>query len=342
MSNSNYANLSTGDSADEDIMNFAPVDVEEDIIPDNTFQGHSKSMTQMEPLHASKAARRNTFHGHSKSMTGMEPLHASQAASRLSLTMDNNDMNDMTDLDDSPFVPTASVGSSNSLLERIQKQRRQQQPVPEDASAPAPIASAENQFGYPMTEDTSSYSYVSSASAPPTQIPDYSTSTNIRDPYNESASTTDYKEKMFNILSTVGSAAGSAAKGAYRGTKRLYGNAVSQRGASGGIPSQERMSEMDYQSRSLLQDPHDLEASSMTGVGGMSRSGIMGTAPVGLRAGFNGGASMAAESGYTLVGYAKQFFADVKDIFLASPRYVQLIAILLFIFILWLFISEEL
>lgn len=286
--------------------------------------------------------------------------------------------NESTEMDEAPFAFAASsqpesngsggsVGSV-SLLERIQQQKKQQQvnttaaaPALASGYAPTPAADpstgsassaqqdplnpmqfgslAESQPGYPVLEDTTYYT--SSAPAPDASgniqmnIPDYAAAASRPDPYASSYNS-DFKDNLFSALSTIGSAAGTAAKSAYRGSRRLYGNMMNKRSSSG-MAGQDRMSmaemEMDYQRQSLLMDPHDMEDSAMpsTNLGGSSST------PMGLRA----TNSTVTTEGYSMMGYAKQFCVDMKDIYLGLSRRMQIAVLVFLIFVIWLFISEE-
>ena len=223
MSNSNYAELYNDDS---ESVTFAPVNGGD--LTDDPFQ-NINSTGDMDPLHSADAARR---------LLG----------------------NDIESADEMqfPFGGTASGSAGNSsLLERIQLQKKQQtsstpapaRPVHSNTmsdyapAVSAPTPSSENQFGYLTTTDSTYYASAPSAPDPnngniPMRVPDYSASSSRPDPYG--SSTTDYKDQMFNVLSAVGSAANSAAKSAYRGTKHLYGNVRNNRGTSG-LSARERM-----------------------------------------------------------------------------------------------------
>lgn len=317
MSNSNYAQIKTdGNTDEEESVNFSPVDGDD--IVENPFTMNSTNE--------------------------MEPLHAIQAARRLSVNPD-----------DVPFAPsdTASAGNigtgegmqNSSLLERIQQQKMQHKPGT-GVTSNAPATTSENQFGYPMTEDTTNYSYSISGPAPgssmPMMVPDYSSnpapSPYTSSPYSDDTST-EYKDRIFSMLSTAGSAANSAAKSAYRSSKRIYGNYMNKNGTHGASSAQERMTQMDYQTESLLMDPHDLEASAVSSAG---QQGGTSSTPLGLRAGISQADSTVAQSGSKIVACMKQFLVDVKDIFLAQSQRTQIIVVLFLIFIAWLFVSEEL
>lgn len=265
---------------------------------------------------------------------------------------------------------------SMSLLERIQQQKKNLQPnasAPTSAPAPASQLQADNldgmnndsPFGYPMAEDTI-YSHSSSAVPPsphehqnnPINIPNYASPNLAPNPYDEStSSSSDFKDQMMNALWTVGSAANSAARGAYRGTKYMYQKISNKSGSNSGAGgaadamNAHRRNEMDYQRESLLMDPHDLEdrAAPFGAGSGMNMGmgmGGSGSAPTnGLMGGMGSGSALmggAQDGSYSILGYLKQFCVDIKDIFLAAPRKVQILVVVLAIFIIWLFISEEL
>mmetsp|Transcript_19273 Transcript_19273/g.22950 ORF Transcript_19273/g.22950 Transcript_19273/m.22950 type:complete len:316 (+) Transcript_19273:121-1068(+) len=296
---------------------------------------------------------------------GMEPLHAADAARRL--------LSDGSDIDEMETAPFAVLGGtadeesmapvlggntssgifddngsrsalSNSLFERIQQQKNQQgssgQPLVNSSTQPNPSASnTEEPFGYPMTEDVN-YSF---AEQPSTQsqvevnVPQYS-STRRPDPYDTGG--TDYTSTLMGVVSSVGSVASIAAKGAVSGTKYLYGNVVSNRKTSSAVGSTSggRMGEMDYQRESLLMDPHDLEDRALP----FSASPPLVTPKTtGMIGGLDEGSNtdLARNQGYSMVGYAQQFLVDVKDLFLAAPRYVQCLVVGLSILILWLLFS---
>jgi len=305
-----------------------------------------------------------------ESSGGMEPLHAADAARRL---LSNG--SDIEEMETAPFAVLGGTADeesmapvlggntqsgifdengsrsalSNSLFERIQQQKNQnqqgssvQQPIANSSTQPNPSASnGETPFGYPMAEDVN---YAFAEPPPSTQespmvmnVPQYS-STRTPNPYDTGGA--NYKSKMMVVLSSVGSIASTAARGAVSGTKYLYGNVVTSRKTSSvGSTSGGRMGEMDYQRESLLMDPHDLEDRALP----VSASPPLATLrPTGMIGGLDEGSNtdVVRNQGYSMVGYAQQFLVDVKDLFLAAPRYVQGLVVVLSILILWLLFSE--
>mmetsp|Transcript_8008 Transcript_8008/g.9993 ORF Transcript_8008/g.9993 Transcript_8008/m.9993 type:complete len:357 (-) Transcript_8008:1207-2277(-) len=206
-------------------------------------------------------------------MTGLsEPLHAVDAARRL-LGNDDIDSGNGHDMNmggagqPPAFAQPSNSSMGNSLLERIQQQKKQQN----STSAPSPAApvapattNTTTDFGYPMVEE-GNYSTPGTAATTATatsndnniRIPEYS-QTPAPNAYNPDsaynahlnyqgggagagASSTDYKGTAMAVLSAVGSAAGTVAMGAYQGTKFVYGkmakinsSGVGSAGGSGG------------------------------------------------------------------------------------------------------------
>jgi len=295
---------------------------------------------------------------------GMEPLHAADAARRL--LSDGSDLDEMETApfavlggtaDEDSMAPVLGVNTnsgifddsgsrstlSNSLFERIQQQKNQQgssvQPLVKSVTQPNPSASnTEAPFGYPMTEDINySFAEPPSTSQVEMNVPQYS-STPRPDPYYTGGA--DYKSKLMDVFSSVGSVASTAAKGAVSGTKYLYGNVVAKKKTSSAVGSTSggRMGEMDYQRESLLMDPHDLEDRALPFSASPpsvtpKTTGMIG----GLVEGSN--TDVVRNQGYSMIGYAQQFLVDVKDLFLAAPRYVQCLVVGLSILILWLLFS---
>jgi len=298
----------------------------------------------------------------------MEPLHAADAARRL---MGNDSVNE--EMETAPFAvlngtvdedlispmlgentnTSAYDGNesrsalSNSLFERIQQQKNQRssslQPIAKSTTqySPAnnagepypPTASSEGPFGHPMTEDVN-YSYSEQPSAQESQlqmnVPQYS-STPRPDPYD--AGGTDYKSQIMGVFSSVGSVANTAVSG----TKHIYSNIVSSKknDSAVGSTSGGMVNEMDYQRRSLLMDPHDLEER-VVPVSAPPPS--VAPRPVGMIGGLEEGnnADFVRNQGYSMVGYANQFLVDVKDLFLAAPPYVKALIVGLCVLISWL------
>ena len=306
--------------------------------------------------------------------TDGEPLHASDAASRL---LDHND-NNATNSDQHPFTTTEapapagdgnSMMGSSSLLERIQQQKKQQQTtVGSTQMTGAPTATTnDDQFGYPMVQEgsysTSRSVQAAAATGGGVHIPQYSQAPapnpyNTDSPYTTSGMTSDssdidYKEKFMTVLSVMGSAAGTVAKGAYQGGKIVYEKMTSKNNLQGGgavsggmsnVGGGAGMTELDYQRESLLMDPHDLESSTTAmnfgGSGGNANSDTTTTLPSGMRAGVIRGNNNSTGSENSIVTFLKQFVVDMKDLFLsASPR-VQIGIVLFIIFIIWLIFFE--
>lgn len=294
---------------------------------------NSEADGEMEPLHAADAARRLLNDG-----SATEELEAAPFAV-LGGTADEESMAPVLggNTNSGNFDVNGSRSAlTNSLFERIQQQKNQQsssmQPLEKN-----PATNTEAPFGYPMTEDAN-YSFAEQPSTQESQVqmqvPQYSSAPRP-DPYATGG--TDYKSKMIDVLSSVGSVASIAARGAVSGTKSLYGNIMSDSGTRSGVGSNSsgKMNEMDYQRRSLLMDPHDLEERAVpVSVSPPSSSPI----PTGMIGGLDQGSNtdVVRGQGYTMVGYAQQFMVDVKDLFLAAPRYVQGLVIGLFVLISWL------
>ncbi len=298
-----------------------------------------------------------------------EPLHASDAASRL---LDNyeNEMSSMNSSAPAGAVPPSSnptMGNS-SLLERIQQQKRQQQTTSTGTAAAATemtgsttaVSSTDHDFGYPMVQE-GSYSTSAGASATATggvHVPQYSqvpgpNPYNTQSAYNSGSASAsasgsiDYKDKFMTVLSVVGSAAGTVAKGAYQGGKVVYAKMTSNNNSNAqgvGGEAGAGMTELDYQRESLLMDPHDLESSTTAmnfGIGSSSANNTSTeTTPSGMRAGIISGGNTSAGNDNSVLTFLKQFAVDMKDLFLsASPR-VQIGIILLIVFIIWLIFFE--
>lgn len=259
-----------------------------------------------------------------------EPLHAVDAARRL---LGNDDEDDAPSNERGNQGPSNSMG--NSLLERIQQQKKQKNTPVSNANInqnSSDVEQADNgQFGYPMVQE-GSYSTSGSVRIPEySQVPSpspYNTDTTYNISNGESS---DYKDKMMTILSAVGSAAGAVATGAYHGTKVLYGKMTSK----GNTTIGGGMAEMDYQRASLLMDPHELEdrASPMSG----SLPTQNNHSPTGMRAGVIRHSSGNENS---FVTFLKQFAVDMKDLYMGASRRVQIGVIVLIIFIIWLIFFE--
>ena len=302
-----------------------------------------------------------------------EPLHASDAARRLlgDEQEEEENVEDVTPLVDRGASSRPTMG--NSLLERIQQQKAQQhlsssssaQPMTTTATATAAsiLASDSSEFGYPVVQE-GMYSTpgTTGGSSGDVRVPQYSqipppSAYNTNSPYTSTTpapSNTDYKEQMMNVLSIVGTAAGTAAKGAYNGTKYVYGKMMktntnntglhvsSANGGMGGVPGGAGMTEMDYQRESLLMDPHDLEdraaASTMGSIPTAMNAGGGGMTS-GMRAGIISANNNAGNEN-SIVTCMKQFAVDMKDLFLGASRGVQIGVIALIVFIIWLLFFE--
>jgi len=294
---------------------------------------NNESGGEMEPLHAADAARRLLSDG-----SATEEMEAAPFAV-LGGTANEESMAPILggNTNSGTFDTNGSRSAlPNSLFERIQQQKNQQSSSMQPLGT-NPATNTETPFGYPMTEDVN-YSFAKNPSTQESQVqmqvPQYSSTPRL-DPYATGG--TDYKSKMIDVFSSVGSVASIAARGAVSGTQSLYGNIVSSRGTSSGVGSNSggRMNEMDYQRRSLLMDPHDLEERAVpVSVSPPSASPI----PTGMIGGLDEGSNtdVVRGQGYSMVGYAQQFLVDVKDLFLAAPRYVQSLVVGLFILISWL------
>lgn len=282
-----------------------------------------------------------------------EPLHAVDAAKRLldndeeeAFSSNNNNNNEGINVYAGSQSQASGSGIGNSLLERIQQQKKQQNPttipagnVSDNVSSMQTEQATESQFGYPMVEEGV---YSSSGTNHNVRIPEYSqvpspSPYNTSSPYNmaNTQNSADYKGQMMNVLSAVGSAAGVAAKSAYQGTKTLYGKMTSKN-SNTGLSNAGGMAEMDYQRESLLMDPHDLEdraAPMMTG----SVPPTSTTSATGMRAGV---IAHNTEDGNSFLNYAKQFAVDIKDLFLGASRRVQIGVIALIALIFWLIFFE--
>lgn len=298
------------DNNDEESVTFAPVDIQNDIFSDPSL-----------------------------GMSGADPSNGAAFA--------------MAESTVSAPAPSSNGGGS-SLLERIQQQRNQQfmEPVADPTVAPAPAlapvdysnnasgfqeqqplasSSAGGQFGYPSIDDTQFFSDNNSNNQPmDMNIPDYAAQSSMPDAYPPPE--TDYKETMSNILAAAGSLTVSAAKGVYRGTQQIYGKVMNKRSANGLASQQDRRAEMDYQRQSLLMDPHEMED-------GVPHTSSM---DAGLNTGYEStGLNSANQNSHPILNLMKQFCNDLKDIFLGLSRRSQLFVVLFFVFIVWLFISEE-
>jgi hypothetical protein len=306
-----------------------------------------------------------------------EPLHAVDAARRLL----GGDDNDQEYVDPTP-TPTphdsdnqASAGGAmgNSLLERIQQQKKhqnttqtthtsntsnmthmtntsvQQQTQPysnvSQSSTSFEPASSQGQFGYPVVEEGA---YSTPGTASNIRIPEYSQvpapsaynteNTSYYDSARGAQESTDYKGQMMNILTVVGNAASTAAKGAYEGTKVVYGKLSNKSSNTGPSPNVGSTREMDYQRESLLMDPHDLEdraAQMSTSVPPPASN----SSPSGMRAGIIS-ANTTSGGANSFLTYAKQVVTDLKDLYLGASRRVQIGIVLFFAFIVWLIVFE--
>jgi len=232
-------------------------------------------------------------------------------------------------LDDGDISESISVKSNTSLLERIQMQKMaQSQGFTPDTNVAKGNNDEIHTFNDSMEEDRS-YTYATSAEAD-INVPDYSYTSsrgNIGNPYHED-DTSNIQSTLFNIVSTVGSAAGSIAKSAYKSTRNIVSRAMNDRTANNPRGGLNRIDEMDYQRESLLMDPHDIDDPSSTRTAGLR--GFDGTA-------LNG----RDEGGYSSMTYSKQICIDMKDLFLGASRNVQIIIVLFIVFVIWLLISEE-
>jgi len=303
-----------------------------------------KLVTEMEPLHAIDAAQR--LMGNDPAVEEMEAAPFAvlngTADEEMTSPMLVDDMNSGAD-DGNESRSTLA----NSLFERIQLQKNQQgtplQPNQRSNTQYNPVNStaqpSEGPFGHPMTEDVN-YSYSEQPSSQEfmqIKVPQYSSSPRL-DPYDTGATgATDYKSKMMGVLSSVGSVANTAARGAVSGTKQIYSNIANMNNNNSTVASNSggMVNEMDYQRRSLLMDPHDLE-DRVVPVSAPPPS--VAPKPVGMIGGLEEGsnADLVRNQGYSMVGYAHQFVVDVKDLFLAAPPYVKVLVVGLFVLISWL------
>jgi len=301
---------------------------------EDPFIVNSESGGEMQPLHAADAARRLVTNGSENEQMETAPFAV------LGGTADEESMAPvMGGTTNSATFDENGSGSalSNSLFERIQQQKNQNsssvQHFERNSPQPNHPPNTEAPFGYPMTEDVN-YSFAEPPSSrEQLQVPQYS-STPRTDPYDTGGS--DYKSKVMDVFSTVGSAASTAAKGAVSGTKFLYGNIVSGResSATAGLNPGNRMNEMDYQRRSLLMDPHDLEDRNEPVP---APAPLASPKPTGMIGGLEeSNTDIGRNQESSISGYARQFFVDVKDLFLAAPRYVQGLVVGLFFLISWL------
>lgn len=232
-------------------------------------------------------------------------------------------------LDDGDLSESISVKSNTSLLERIQMQKMaQSQRFTPDTSVLKGNNDELHTLNDSMDEDRS-YNYATSAEAD-INVPDYSYTSsrgNIGNPYHED-DTSNIQSTLFKIASTVGSAAGSVAKSAYKSTRNIVNRALNDRNANNARGGLNRIDEMDYQRESLLMDPHDIDDPLSTRTAGLR--GLDGTA-------LNG----RDQEGYSSMTYCKQMCIDMKDLFLGASRNVQIVIVLFVAFVIWLLISEE-
>lgn len=228
-------------------------------------------------------------------------------------------------LDDGDISESISVKSNTSLLERIQMQKlAQSQGFTSDTNEEENLDNQADAFDEPIAEDLS-YPYAESIN-----VPDYSYTSsrgNMGNPYHEE-DTSNIQSNFFNIVSSVGSAAGSFAKSAYKSTRTIVNRALNDRNVNnprdGGM---NRIDEMDYQRESLLMDPHEIDDS-------LPRT-------AGLR-GFDGTTMNGRdEEGNRSMTFAKQICIDMKELFLGASRKIQIMVILFIAFVIWLLISEE-
>lgn len=240
------------------------------------------------------------------------------------------------EVDISENMSTRSTNTTSSLLERIQKQKMMQQstssPSPRfHATIPLPSSEEERNILDESEFEDSHYSYAGNGGQN-MNIPDYS-SANARNNFGNvhyGDVSSDIQGGILHAFSVVGNAAGSIASGVFQGTKHLVTRAMKHGSDSiRGDVGMNRMNEMDYQRESLLMDPHDYEDTSSFGAGRSQ--------PVGLR-GYDD--SMSHSRG-GMMSYIKQFCIDIKDLFLASSRNVQIGTIIFFVFLIWLLVSEE-
>jgi hypothetical protein len=272
-----------------------------------------------------------------------EPLHAVDAARRL-LGGDDEEHLVETGFTNQEAPTSTSGAMGNSLYERIQQQKKQQNTVAQtNTSQMTTSTTSEGQFGYPIVEE-GAYSMPGTSND---NIPQYSqvpapSAYNTETPYassiNNNQESIDYKGHFMNALSVVGSAAGTVAKTAYQGTKTVYGK-VTNKKPNTGMQNAGGMAEMDYQRESLLMDPHDLEdrAASMA-TGSHAHEPPMSASPSGMRAGII--SANASGNEHSFVTFLKQFAVDMKDLFLGASRRVQIGIVALVVLIIWLIFFE--
>lgn len=231
-------------------------------------------------------------------------------------------------VDDGDISESISVKSNTSLLERIQMQKMaQSQGLTSDVHDEQVYSNETYDVDEPMSEERSS-SYATGAGAD-LNVPDYSYTSSrgsMGNPYHEEE-TSNIQGTVLNIVSSVGRAAGSMAKSAYKSTRNIVNGALNERNANNARGEMNRIEEMDYQRESLLMDPHDMDDS-------LPRT-------AGLR-GFDGTAMNRRDTeGYSSMSFVKQMCIDMKDLFLGASRNVQIMIVLFIAFVIWLLISEE-
>jgi hypothetical protein len=280
--------------------------------------------------------------------------------------------------------PLAMNDSKNALLEKIQQRKMQQQnnlssgatgnvsvPSSTYSAGSKSFTSSDNNTMNRSAEINYYTSYGPSSMATPNTNPDNNNNNNIPlkvpqyssqprpNPYDTSSNNNvDYKEKMFDVLSTVGKAANTAAQSAVSGTQYLLSNAV-KKGSGGsnnkagvGIMSSGKMSELDYQRESLLMDPHDLEDGGSAPLSTAAPTATMNNHHyntntqnpfVGSNSVRNSstgthyyGTGTATSNNTEMINYFRQFIADMKDFFLSSPPYAQALIVSVFLLIVWL------
>jgi len=381
-----YAALEKSDNGTESIA-FASA-MEEEVTEDPFIKQHvaAGNDSDFEPLHAVDAARRLLDNNDTPDVQpSYAPVEATDPApfammgamggvskpESLTPVLGGIDATATTTTSNVQMTGNSSQMRNSSLLERIQQQKKHQPSAPTSATtmnAPTTTTTMTHNYAPSSTGifPEGNYSYASGPTSTPASttttsntlnIPQYSSAPRPN-PYDSSS---DYKDKMMNVLSVAGSVANTAAKSAVSGTKYLYNNLIHKTATSGGRQSTlggggvggGRMGEMDYQRESLLMDPHDLENSAAAFSSSTNpnqeqfQQQEQQQRPPGMRS-MSGSVSfeqqqqqpLEASGTNAILVSLKQFMVDMKDLFLAAPRSAQITVIGVFVLILWLLFSE--
>lgn len=222
----------------------------------------------------------------------------------------------LTDVENS-----AGTVGNNTLLERIrqaqQQQQQQQQPMMMNHPQMAPMGGpglemegdrSTEQGPTPVAPD--SYSYASPPMMPPTYSPNQGMGN------TSSTGGTDTKEKVMEVLSTVGTAAGKAATMTLVEGKKLW----------------QRITASDHQTESLLNGNENSSSNYNYNPLGQNQEEDHVVATNSMQA-------PTSQSTYIMSDYFRTFLADMKSLFMQAPWFVKVAVVFLIWLFFWLLLS---